>query len=302
IFEKDEFRNELKRSKIAFIKKIYDFIKRIRLKKYGLVVDLSLGYQLSLLTKVLGTKKRIGFNFRNRGRFLSSKLEIGGFDDKHVIEYYLDLLRLIGITDRYETELDLAVSSKLEKWADNCISENILLGKRLIGLAPGGGKSWGQDASYRRWEPENFSYVARSLLDKREDLFFLIFGAGDEVGLCNLIEKGLTGRVINLCGKLLLPQSIALIKKCELILCNNGSILHIAASQKVKTVSIFGPVDDRVYGPYPPSPRNKVVVADRVKCRPCYKSFKYTTCQTHECLKEIDREKVLKLMEKSLNS
>ena len=169
-------------------------------------------------------------------------------------------------------------------------------------MAPGGGKSWGKDASYRRWDPGNFSYVAQELLKERGDLFFLIFGAGDEMGLCNAIEKKLSGNVINLCGKLPLPQSIVLIKRCELILCNDGGILHIAASQKVKTVSIFGPVDDKVYGPYPPTVRNKVVVADEVKCRPCYKSFKYKTCQTHDCLKEIDREKVLKLMEESLNS
>lgn len=302
IFEKDEFRDASRRSKIDFLKKLYTFIKRIRLKKYDLVIDLSLGYQLSLLMKVLGIKKRIGFNFRNRGRFLSGKLEIAGFDDKHVIEYYLDLLRLIGITDHYEKELDLGVSHKLSGWADNFLSENNLNDQRLIGLAPGGGKSWGGDASYRRWEPQNFSFIAQRLLKDHRDISFLIFGASDEARLCDAIEKGFDGRVINLCGRLRLPQSIALIKRCELVLSNDGGILHIAASQKVKTVSIFGPVDSRVYGPYPPTPRNKVVVADMVKCRPCYTSFKYKTCETHECLKEIDRDKVLKLMEESLGS
>ncbi|OGW84691.1 MAG: hypothetical protein A2987_06570 [Omnitrophica bacterium RIFCSPLOWO2_01_FULL_45_10] len=301
VFEKDEFRSALKNSGIEFGKKIIGFMKEIKRNRYNLVVDLSLGHQISLLLKTAGIKKRIGFNYRGRGRFLTDKLDIPGFYDRHVVEHYLDILALVGIKTFDDKNLEVTLSGELERWSQDFLSENNLLTKELIGLAPGGGKSWGNNAVYRRWDPANFARVALKLLGKRSRAFFLIFGSQEESNICKPIETALGGNVINLCGRLELPRSIALIKRCNLILCNDGGILHIAVSQKVKTVSIFGPVDSNVYGPYPPSDRDKVVTADGVNCRPCYRNFKHKACETHDCLKKIDSDKVLKIVEDGLS-
>lgn len=300
IFEKDDFRNALKKSKLYFIKKLYNFIRVIKQKKYDLAIDLSLGYHLSLLLAVAGIKKRIGFNYRNRGRFLTDKVNIEGFNEKHAVEYYMDVLKLIGISDNSIKRLSITVPSDVERWADDFIRENKMAGKVLIGLAPGGGRSWGADAVYRRWYPENFSYVAKTLLRKNNNLFFLILGAKDERDLCKDIEKKIKDDSINLCGRLAIIESTALIRKCKVILCNDGGILHMAVSQKVGTVSIFGPVDSKGYGPYPSENIHKVMVAEGVACRPCYRSFRHKICNDHICLKKIDVNKVLEIMKDSI--
>ncbi len=300
VFEKDRYREALRRSKIEFIREIFKLVKIIRNSKYDLAIDLSLGYQISLLLKLLGIKKRIGFNYRNRGRFLTSKLDINGFNDKHVIETYLDILGLIGISDVSRKNLELSLSLEFTKWADDFSHKNKLDTQRLIGIAPGGGKSWGRYSIYRRWSPQSFSYVAKKLSEKEENLFFLLFGSEEEKDLCRVIKVELGPKAIDLCGELSLAKSIALIKRCELMLCNDGGILHIAVSQDIKSISIFGPVDDKTYGPYPPSDNHKVMKAENVNCRPCYKSFKHKICETHDCLKKIDPDDVLRLAEESL--
>src|SRR3989338_1648045 len=43
VFERDEYRNEWKKSKIAGIKKFFGFWKGIKKKKFDIVFDLSLG-------------------------------------------------------------------------------------------------------------------------------------------------------------------------------------------------------------------------------------------------------------------
>ncbi|MGB2706243.1 MAG: lipopolysaccharide heptosyltransferase II [Candidatus Omnitrophota bacterium] len=300
IFEKDDFRDAFRKSKLHFVRKLFKFIKEIKRGKYDLAIDLSLGHQISMLLKILGIKKRIGFNYRNRGRFLTDKSNMNGFNGKHVVEHYLDILKLIGIREIADKNLKLSLSPELEQWADSFLSRYALEHKRLVGLAPGGGKSWGEYAIYRRWDPANFAYLAERLSAKRKDIYFLIFGSSEEKEMAQSIEKGLAEKSTNLCGKVSLPEAIALIKKCALLLCNDGGLLHIAVSQGERTVSIFGPVDDKVYGPYPPSGRHKVVKAEDVACRPCYKNFKHKMCQTHDCLKKIDKDKVLKLAEESL--
>lgn len=297
VFEKDEFRDAFKRSKMKFFRMLMLFLKKIKKRRYDLVVDLSLGYQLSLILKLLGVKDRIGFNYRDRGRFLTKKLDIKGFTDKHVVEYYLDVLRLIGINDATNKVLELHPAPEANAYAADFMREHGLEHRILIAIAPGGGKSWGAAAPYRRWDSGNFSYVAEELVRKNRNLFFLVLGSTDEKGLCAVIENSLAKDCINLCGKIPLAQVVALIKRCALILCNDGGLLHIAASQGIKTVSIFGPVDDRIYGPYPPSEKNRVVVAEGVGCRPCYSNFKHNICGNYNCLKGISRQKVLNITE-----
>ena len=73
----------------------------------------------------------------------------------------------------------------------------------------------------------------------------------------------------------------------------------MAAALGVKSVSIFGPVDDKVYGPYPPDEKQNLVVKRSLKCQPCYKNFRISDCDTRECL-DIELDKVYKAVERLL--
>ncbi|MBI4616067.1 MAG: hypothetical protein HY720_20795, partial [Planctomycetes bacterium] len=42
----------------------------------------------------------------------------------------------------------------------------------------------------------------------------------------------------------------AILLRSTALFCNDGGLLHLANALGVKTVSVFGPVDPRVYGPY----------------------------------------------------
>ncbi len=76
--------------------------------------------------------------------------------------------------------------------------------------------------------------------------------------------------------------------------------MHMAVALGVKTVSIFGPVDEKVYGPYPPS-RDNIAIAGTVDCRPCYKNFRYPICKNMICLESINPSVVLDAVRKVLN-
>ncbi|GAG34740.1 unnamed protein product, partial [marine sediment metagenome] len=70
VFEKDEYRNLWRQSKFKCIKKFITFYIKIKKKNFDLAIDLSLGHQYSLFLWLIGVRKRIGYNYRNRGRFL----------------------------------------------------------------------------------------------------------------------------------------------------------------------------------------------------------------------------------------
>ena len=101
--------------------------------------------------------------------------------------------------------------------------------------------------------------------------------------------------VIDLSGQTTLEQFVALLARLELVICNDGGPLHLAVSQRVKTVSIFGPVDPAVYGPHTQEPEwHRVVCQPHLLCRPCYHQFRLPPCPYERaCLTTIEPTQVL---------
>jgi len=301
IFEKDYFRDLAKSSKIEFLKEFSGFLKRIKSFKADLMIDLSLNYQASLIGKFLGISRRIGFNYRNRGRFLTDKIDLEGFGEKHVVLYYLDLLKLLNIDIPKDTFPEMFTSRDDDIWAKEFIRENGLDGKFILGVIPGGGKRWGKDARYRRWPASKFAHVIDRLIDNF-NVPIILFGDKDEKELCNDMQSVIHNKVIDLGGKTNLGQFMSLVKRCRLLICNEGGSLHIAVALGVPTVSIFGPVDEKNYGPYSPNTSGHIIVSDRSKCKPCYSKFKYKKCDKIICLDAISEDKVFDAVTKLIEN
>jgi ADP-heptose:LPS heptosyltransferase len=69
--------------------------------------------------------------------------------------------------------------------------------------------------------------------------------------------------------------------------------MHIAVGLKLKTVTIMGPVDEKVYGPYPPT-GNNIILTRATGCRPCYRNFRLPLCvNNRKCLSEIGVDEVM---------
>ena len=79
---------------------------------------------------------------------------------------------------------------------------------------------------------------------------------------------------------------------------NDGGPLHIAVAAGVQTASIFGSVDETVYGPYPIG--SHIVIKKEIACRPCYQRFRKAACGHISCLNQITVEEVLERIEEIL--
>ena len=106
--------------------------------------------------------------------------------------------------------------------------------------------------------------------------------------------------IIDMTGRLSLEEFAAMIRELKLLICNDGGPLHMAVALGANTVSVFGPVDEKIYGPYPASVKHVVVSRTDVPCRPCYRKFKYADCDKRECLEKISVNDVLAAVEKVL--
>ena len=294
VYEKDELVRLWQASPLRGLTHLAGLLRRIIHARVDLVVDLSLGARYGFILRCLGVPRRVGFNYRRRGRFLTDSLPIDGYHDDHVVEYYRRLLRFIGIRLE-DPSLELRVRDEDERWVDQWLkAHGCRTAKLLVGIVPAGGVSWGIDAPFRRWSFEGFAAVGDRLIE-RHGAQVILFGEPSDGEICHTVARLMKHPVIDLSGQTSLEQFVSLLGRLGLVICNDGGPLHLAVSQRVKTVSIFGPVDPEVYGPYPPDEqRHRVIRKAELPCRPCYHHFKLPPCPYERaCLTTITPEEVL---------
>lgn len=300
VYEKDEYRDLWKRSKTECVKKLAGFLGVIRKERFDTAINLSLDYQYNIFCMLIGIRRRIGFNYRSRGRFLTSKVYLADFDDKHVVEYYLDMLKPLNIKADKDIPPKVYVSGGDLEWADRELGAHGITGKdAVVGIVCGGGASWGVDARYKRWDKSKFAALADRLIGTC-GVKVVFLGDKKESVLVGDARRAMKGPSVDLSGRTTVGQMAAVMKKCKALITNDGGPLHIAAGLGTNTVSIFGPVDEKTYGPYPKSDKHIVISRSGLTCRPCYKKFKYNKCGNRTCLDSITVEEVYAAAEKVL--
>lgn len=302
IYEKDEVIRLWHSSKGRCLGHLGGLLRRLHSQRFDLVIDLSLGERYSFFLRLFGVPRLMGFNFRHRGRFLNEAYPIDGYQGEHVVEHYRRLLGFLGIR-MVDVQLELALAAEDERWVDGWLSaRGICPEELLVGIVPAGGASWGIDAPFRRWSFEGFAAVGDVLIE-RFGARVLLFGEPADVPVCATVARLMKKPPVDVSGQTNLAQFISFLSRLKLVICNDGGPLHLAVSQRVPTVSIFGPVDPNVYGPYAPNgPGHRVIARQELFCRPCYHQFRLPPCPyERSCLTGIEPADVLAQCESILN-
>ncbi|MBI1686193.1 glycosyltransferase family 9 protein [Caulobacter hibisci] len=109
------------------------------------------------------------------------------------------------------------------------------------------------------WPIERFTQTAAQLLGpggKLEGGRLLILGGPEDGRMVEELRMASArGRCIDLTGKVDLLTAYACLKRADLFIGNDSGLMHIAAAAGTPTVGLFGPSDERRYGPWGPLTR-----------------------------------------------
>lgn len=287
------------RSFLEGTRRLISLARQIKKERFDTVFDFSLDDRYALACKGMGIKKRIGFNYKKRGRFLTDKIDMDGYNDKPMVEYYADLLRLAGMVPK-TSRLELYGCEEFKAKANMLLARaGINDSDVLVGIAPGAGASWGENASLKHWPALRFAQLSDRIIENL-GAKIVILGDSAEKNIAEIMMAGMKHKGVNLTGKTSLGELIGVMSRLRLLVTNDGGLLHMAAALGVETVSIFGPVSEVVYGPYPAGESHRVIKKD-VPCRPCYKNFRLPLCERdRECLKSITVDEVFNAVRRLL--
>ncbi|MGZ5034313.1 MAG: asparagine synthase (glutamine-hydrolyzing) [Usitatibacter sp.] len=142
---------------------------------------------------------------------------------------------------------------------DALLSERDIAGRKLVAIAPGAKRST------NLWRAERFGQVAQQLAASG---FVPVFvGGKGEAETCAAISSIAGGRSESFAGELSVSESCELLRRCELVVCLDSGVQHIASAVGTPCISLFSFWQMRGKW-HPHGPRN-VVLQKWVPCHTC---------------------------------
>jgi lipopolysaccharide heptosyltransferase II len=261
-------------------------IRRVRRKKYDLIIDLYANPRTALITLLSGARYRVGFPFRHR-RIAYNILVPPRGGEVHNLEFNLDTLRYLGLPIVSSTPM-IRVESQTQVWAEQWILQSGIHKKLIVGINPSGG--W----STKRWGLGHFAALADRIADEYVASIVLFWGPGEEKDVHAI--RGMMKHYVFIIPPTELKQLVALISQCHYVVSNDAGPMHIAAALNVPTLGIYGPTNPFLQGPY--GQKHAWIRNETIDCLSC----NLRTCPIGNiCMTELNVEKVFSAFSKLVN-
>jgi len=239
-------------------------------KKYDLVVDL----KNSLIPWIIGARYHSGLSFFHK-------------NPRHKKDEHLAKLSGFGMDISSDITFFMPINDKDKDYIDGCIGPN--KDKYVVIINPGA------KSHLKRWDVEKFAKLSDRLISELDCKVF-VTGDSDDRDIIDKFKSCIENNVVDMCEKTSLGSLAELIKRSDVVVTNDSAPLHIASAVKAKTVAIFGPSDEKKYGPvYDKS----IVVTPIIPCRPCSKAL----CDTgpdEGCISRVEVDEVFRAVKKLL--
>jgi len=263
----------------------YAFVKELRSRKFDKIYVLKRSMSSAILAWISGAAERVGFDTEGRGLLLTRTVSYR--HDQHEVNNFLDVLRADGVpvTDDH---LEAWLSEEEKGFAADFFAQNgIGATDTVICIHPFAANQT------RAWQEDNFIETANAL-QSRYGAKIIIFGGSRDLELGKYMQAKISPPPILAVGSTTLRQTMAILARCNLLLCNDSGIMHLGAALDVPLVALFGPQSPVKFGPWGTKCR---VVYQAFPCSPCKQKF-FKECEPSPrgkpcCVEAITVESVL---------
>lgn len=241
-------------------------VGHLRKQRFDWAVLLPNSARSALLAFLSGAKRRIGYNRDGRGLLLTDRLPPknyvkGRFEPLPLVEYYADLAAFLGCDpagDRLElvttTDSDTTAQERLKQWGIDGRNPLVVLGP---------GAKFGAS---KCWLPERYAAVADRLVVERGAAVVVTCGPGEEA-IARQIGAAMRERsFVSDAPRFSLGEMKSLIRRADLLICNDAGLRHFAKAFEVPVVTVFGPTHPEWTAT---SYTDERIVRIDVDCGPC---------------------------------
>lgn len=242
LFDKTFYHDFLHTSLVSSLR----FVLRLR-GKYDVSLNVypSNRREYNAIQFLIGARKRGAIKYRRRDfpqlGFLNN-VRLRENDLFHNVEENVALCQeLLGFERDQIPDLVLPIRGEDEAAAESFLRlKKMAPGLPLIGFHAGG--STLKNHVNKRWEPSKFVELGKLLIRER-GARLLIFGGADEMDVNEEIVREIGSSDAVMVTPPNIIQTAALIRRCDLFVTNDSSLMHIASAMKRKVVAVEGPLN-----------------------------------------------------------
>lgn len=200
----------------------------------------------------------------------------------HAVDMYLEVLTKIGVKNLKNNGLEFYPGEEDKAFVrEFWLSQGVKPTEKLVGF------NIGSAVVTKRWAPERFAQVADTLAAEGYKTVF--FGGHMDEELVREAANLMKTKPVLATGKFNLGELAAAMSRCSLIITNDSGPMHVAISQKVPIVAMYGPSHTDLYGPYT---TKATVVRALPPCDGCRKRMKHH-CDDMRCMRDLTVQQVL---------
>ncbi len=232
-------------------KSLINTIFYVRKQKYDIVINAQRFFSTGLITTMSNAPIKSGFKKNPLSFFLQNKAE-HKINGEHEIDRNQNLIAFITDGKAFKPRIYISDSANyaVRKYKN----------QKYFCIAPA--SVW-----FTKQFPE--SKWVEFINSLNNDIIVYLVGSKTDSELCERIIEKSNENVINLCGKLSLIESAALMKDAVINFVNDSSPLHICSAVDAPVVAVFCSTVPR-FGFGPIGKNGTVVeVAEPLACRPC---------------------------------
>jgi heptosyltransferase II len=247
----------------AFLKKIKLIIK-LRRQRFDLAVDL----RHSFFPILVGARK------------MTPVFKTPFSGKRHMRDAHLSRLSSLGMPVK-GAEFPIIFDNADIGRVNNIIGQSpLFFENKIVAVAPGA------KSLIKRWNIKGFKEFC-DYMSRYQGILTCVIGSRDDKQIAQEIISGLKQKAYDFTGLFNLREVSYFLSLCSLLVTNDSAPLHIAGAVNTPVIAIFGPTDDRKYGPVS---ENSFVIRRPIPCAPCQKPV----CPNDlECLKLLDSRHVI---------
>jgi len=196
---------------------------------------------------------------------------------------------LAGVGEK-DVVFPIAVDPESTAWADELLAGLGWADKLVLAVAPGA------TFEHKRWPVDNYIRLCRELQSRWAGRFVVV-GAGSEAALGDQLGEALGSACLNLAGRTSLRQLAALLKRCGLLVGNDGGPAHLASALGRPCVTVTSALDFPIY--WEPWNSRGQAVREAAPCQFCLDLAK-CPLGTNACIMAVKLAEVLRACERIL--
>lgn len=209
-------------------------IRGLRARRFDVSFDARMDIRSNVLVALIAPQRRIGFRHGGGDWLLTDAVPLDPRKN-HKVDDWLALLPVAGCNLPAERDCLLRTTEEERERARLTLAALLPRDGRTVAIHPGGSHAG------KRWPLDSFMLLANELGIRGFNVIALVdpSGYGAELGSVHGVVTFSPG----------IREMMAILERCDVLVCNDSGPMHVAAALGVPTVAIFERGEPRWFGP-----------------------------------------------------